>query len=157
MYWKQPKDIHVVYEAISAVADKRISLIGKNKAKCFSTSGNKYYEIEYDPEADSIMSNDNMAYYVKQISYPMVAYFLVIKKISYNKDILKYFKNIKWKDINQKNKNNYMKSVEEVLDKIEKEGGDSKYIKEEVEKISVQVLNMKLKYLGKLKTPPQAY
>lgn len=157
MYWKQPKDIHVVYEAISAVADKRISLIGKNKAKCFSTSGKKYYEIEYDPEADSIMSNDNMAYYVGEISYPMIAYFLVIKKISYNKDILKYFKNIKWKDINQKNKNDFMKSVREVLKNIGENDGDVKFIENEADKIFKEVLDLKLKQLGELKLPPKTY
>jgi len=157
MYWKQPKDIHIVYEAISVLADKRISLIDNTKAKCFSTSGNKYYEIEYDPETESIMSNDNMAYYVRQISYPMVAYLLITERIPFDKDILKHFKDIKWKDINQKNKNNYMKSVDEVLEGIEKKGGNILLIKENIERIFKEISVLKLKYLGKLKVPPNVY
>ena len=39
---------------------------------------------------------------------------MMINEIEYNKEILKHFKGIKWKDINQMHKNDYMKSVQEV-------------------------------------------
>ena len=156
MYWKQPKDIHVVYEALSAIADNRISLINDTKAKCFSTSGNKYYEIEYNPETKSIISNDNMAYYVKEISYPMISYLLITNKIDFNKEILKQLRNIKWKDINQKNRNNYMKSVEEVLESIE-EASDRRLLIEEANRIFEIILNLELKCLGELRFPPKEY
>ena len=32
----------------------------QKKACCFSTSGGKFYEIEYDPDAELMMSNDNI-------------------------------------------------------------------------------------------------
>ena len=61
MLWKKPR-ISKIYEALTAIADGRIELVSENKARCYSSSKGKFYEIEYDPETDSIMSNDNTAY-----------------------------------------------------------------------------------------------
>ncbi|MFW5703067.1 MAG: hypothetical protein ACOCXP_03840 [Candidatus Dojkabacteria bacterium] len=155
-FWHKPKDEHIVYEALSAIADGRIELLGDNKARCTSTSRGKFYEIEYDPETNAIMSNDNMAYYVDEVSYPMVAMLIKLGELEIGEDLLKYFEGIKWKDINQRNKNNYMKSVKEFLDGI-----DSNSKREEVQtecrRIYDEVCKMKLQKLGKKKLPPKAY
>lgn len=155
--WSKPKNEHIVYEALSAIADGRFELIDKAHAKCTSTSGNKYYEILFDAEKCAIMSNDNMAYYVGEVSYPMVAMMLVLGRIKYDKSLLKPLKGIKWKDINQKNNNDYMKSVAEVLNKLENEGHDVKNIKLSITELFQEVLKLDLIHLGEKTVPPDKY
>lgn len=155
MNWQNPKDEHIIYEALSAIADNRFDMISDRKARCTSTSKGKYYEIEMI--GNTIMSNDNMAYYRGEISYPMVAMFLEKDMYPYDKEILKYFVGIKWKDINQKNKNDYMKSVGEVLDNLNSKGVDIKHIQNEVKRIFSELLDTTFQLLGERKVPPQAY
>lgn len=154
-YWKIPTDEHIVYEALSAIADGRVEL-GTNTAKCFSTSRNKFYTIDFNTHNLEFMSDDNMAYYKTEVSYPMVAVLLLTEKIQFNKNILPYFKNIPWKDINQKNKNDYMKSVREFLQTIPTET-----VREEIRKECLQMFNeankLSLKLLGNKKLPSKAY
>jgi DNA-directed RNA polymerase beta subunit len=157
MNWIPPKDEHIIYEALSAIADERFKLITDTKAQCVSTSRGKFYEIEIDESTNSIMSNDNMAYYIGEISYPMVAMMFYKNIISFDKDILHLFKGIEWKKINQKNKNNYMLSVKEVLEKLEEQKIDTEKIEEEVKKIFKGLKKTTWKHLGKKRLPPDAY
>lgn len=157
MLWIKPRDRHYVYEALSAIADKRFELVSENEGKCTSTSKGKYYTVNYDPSTNSIMSNDNMAYYVGEISYPMVAILLLTGTIPYDTTILPFFKDIKWKEINQKNKNNYMKSVMQVLEELEKKGVDIKHIDDEAQRIFDILIQMELQHLGRKVVPPKAY
>lgn len=157
MKWNPPKDEHIVYEALSAIADNRFTLVSESEAQCYSTSRNKFYSVHYDSENSAIMSNDNMAFYVDEVSYPMVAMLLVKGKLEYNPEILKYFKDIKWKDINQRNKNNYMKSVNEVLEDLTSRGVNTQQIKNQVNDIFEDLLRLELNRLGKKQTPPKAY
>lgn len=153
-FWKKPTDCHIVYEALSALADSRIET-GDTSAKCFSTSGNKFYTINFDLEKMKFMSNDNMAYYKEEISYPMLAVLLLKKKILFNEEIIPYFKNVPWKDINQKNKNNYMKSVDDFLGKFNY--GTRSEIEKETNRIYEELLKNKILTLGEKVTPPHAY
>ncbi len=155
--WLKPKDEHIIYEALSAIADNRFELIDECNAKCTSTSKGKFYSIQYDKSLNAIMSNDNMAYYRGEVSYPMVAMLLVIGAFEYDKTILEALKEIPWKDINQRNKNDYMRSVEEVLRDLETKGIDVEKIKTETQRIFVWVMGLKLKYLGDKVVPPNAY
>ena len=104
MIWKQPH-ISKIYEALTAIADKRIELVGDDKARCYSSSRGKYYEVEFDLKTNSFMSNDNTAYYTESFSYPMVAVLLMTDQIDYDKQLLGILAGIFWKDINQKYKN----------------------------------------------------
>jgi hypothetical protein len=157
MQWLKPKDEHIVHEALSALADGRFELIDENNAKCTSTSQGKFYSVKYDPKTHSIMSNDNMAYYRDEISYPMVAMLLKKGEIEFDQEILVYLKNIKWKDINQKNKNDYMKSVNEVLGYLEAQGVDIELISNEVDRIFEFIMKLNLNKLGDKVPPPNAY
>ena len=103
------------------------------------------------------MSNDNMAYYRDEISYPMVAFFLENNEIQFDRSILEYLRNIKWKDINQKNKNDYMKSVGQVLAGLAEKGVDVELIKKEVTKIFEAINSKELLKLGEKIFPPKAY
>lgn len=155
MTWKKPKEEHIVYEALSAIADGRFELLDEQNAKCASTSREKFYSITYDAVAGKIMSNDNMAYYRDEVSYPMVAMLLMKGEFGYDQSILEPLKGIKWKDINKKNKNDYMKSVREALENLAGEGADVGKICNEVAKIFAFINAKELKLLGSKKHPPR--
>lgn len=157
MKWLPPKDEHIVYEALSAIADGRFELIDENNAKCTSTSQGKFYSVKYDPASQSIMSNDNMAYFRDEVSYPMVALLLQRGDIKFNQEILNNLAGIKWKAINQKNKNDYMKSVEQVLADLQAKGVDTELIRSEVNKIFQSLNSFELNKLGAKVFPPKAY
>lgn len=156
MVWKQPH-ISKIYEALTAIADSRIELDGENKAKCFSSSKGKFYEVEYDSKITSIMSNDNTAYYTDSVSYPMIALLMLKGKITYNEKLLGMLKGIYWKDINQKFKNEYDKAIEFVLADLQTKGVDINFIQSEVDKIYKIACNLSLNYLGEKRKPPVAY
>jgi hypothetical protein len=156
MYWKTPHLVKV-YESLSAVADNRIVIISETKAKCTSTSGNKYYDIHFDLNTGATMSNDNSAYYTDTLSYPLIALLMITNRLDYDKDLLQYFKNIFWKDINQKFKNDYDKAIDYVLAEFVIKNYPVEKIKNKINLIYKNVCALKIKQLGPKQTPPSAY
>ncbi len=157
MNWLPPKDEHIIYEALSAIADKRFTLTSDTTARCMSTSKGKFYEIKIDKSKNAIMSNDNMAYYVGEISYPMVAMMFTKNILHYDKNILPHLKDIQWKKINQKNKNNYMLSVKQVLEELESRGVETSIITKEIKRIFKELKKTTWIHLGDKRVPPSAY
>lgn len=176
MNWTPPRDAHIVYEAFTALTDKRLRLVDEKTAQCFSSSGNKFYTITFEISPDnlsnekqekisdreiSIMSDDKMAFFMGEVSYPILALLLEKEVITFDKKVLPYFEGIPWKDINQKNKkngrNNYMKSVEEVLVSISENGGDRALCEQEANRIFDELLKLEIKQLGKKVKASQVY
>ncbi|MDD4027341.1 MAG: hypothetical protein PHO75_04105 [Candidatus Shapirobacteria bacterium] len=155
MIWKKPH-ISKIYEALTAIADDRFELNG-NRAKCYSSSGEKFYDIEYDPINGGIMSNDNTAYFTYSLSYPMIGYLMLINKVPYEKKLLEILKDICWKDINQKFKNDYDKSIKLVLGELKSEDQNVDFIRDEIKKIYDFIYKLQIKTLGKLQRPPKGY
>ncbi len=153
MIWKKPHILRI-YEALTAIADDRVEMNG-NKARCYSLTSEKFYDIQYDPINGSIMSNDNSAYYTFSLSYPMIAYLMLIKKIPYNEKLIEILQNICWEDINKSFKNDYDKSIKFVLGELKKEGQDVEVIRMEIKKIYDFVCGLQIKTLGKLQRPPK--
>lgn len=152
-----PPHISKIYEAITAIADQRIELVGENEARITSSSRGKYYTITYDPTTNSIMSNDNTAYYTGSVSYPMIALLMLKGVIDYDKSLLTPLSNIVWKDIMQKYKNDYDQGIAHVLADLAGKGIDIEEIKSKIALIYEQAITLKLNYLGKKIAPPKAY
>ncbi len=160
-YWL-PAPIEKVYEALTVIADQRFELADDEKSlKIFSSSRGKFYTLTYDPETKAMMSNDNAAFFKDEISYPMIAYLMIIDEIAYPLELLKPFAEISWKDILQKHKkkgkNDYTAGVEEVLNKLSEQGFDRSQIVQQVEDIYAEVQKLKLAKLGAKKFPPKGY
>jgi len=153
MIWKKPH-ISKIYEALTVIADDRMELNG-NKAKCYLQSGDKFYDVKYDPVNGGMMSNDNTAYYTYSLSYPMIAFLMLIGKIPYEKKLLESFQDIYWEDINKKFKNDYDKSIKFVLGELKRNGDDVEFIRREIDKIYSFTCGLKIKTLGKLERPPK--
>lgn len=153
--WDKPH-ISKIYEAFTTIADGRIE-VDSNHAKCFSSSRGKHYEIDYDPETNSIMSNDNTAFFIGAVSYPMIAMLMMKGKLDYDDELLRQFKGIVWKDIVVKAKHDYDKAIEVVLEDLAAKGEDIAEIRSKVKKIHVAACDMDLKLLGKKRFPPKGY
>lgn len=153
MIWKKPH-ISKIYEALTVIADNRMEING-NKAKCYLSSSDKFYDVKYDPNTGGMMSNDNSAYYTYSLSYPMIAFLMLIGKIPYEQKLLEILQNICWEDINKKFKNDYDKSIKLVLGELKSEGEDIDFIRREIDKIYNFVGKLEIKTLGKLERPPK--
>ncbi|MFA4817385.1 MAG: hypothetical protein WC608_01510 [Parcubacteria group bacterium] len=155
MKWKFPPKIKI-YEALGVVGDKRIT-VSRNKAKVFSSSGNKFYEIEYDPKSGSIMSNDNGSYWQGYLGYPSIAFLMSREKIKYEAKFAGLLKGIKWKDINSKFKNDFSKTEAYIKEDLIRKGVNITEFENEITNIQEQIKTVKIGMLGKKKKPPQGY
>ena len=113
MKWKTPPNIKI-YEALSAVADGRVEIHGTS-ARVRSTSGNKRYDVAYDPDRHAITSNDNGSYYRGYLGYPAIAFLMQTGVLTYDATLGDVLKGVHWKDVNTKFKNDYEKTLDAVL------------------------------------------
>jgi hypothetical protein len=156
MKWHHPPIIKI-YEALGSVADGRVELSGedKNKAKVYSSTGNKYYDIAYDPEKKAIMANDNASYWKGYLGYPSIAYLMKVGVLSYDPEMGKLLEGIAWKDINQKFKNDFDKTLGFILST--KTAEEKNMLGDFVEKVDGEIKALNLGMLGKKMVPPEGY
>lgn len=153
MYWLHPPIVKI-YEAVGAVADGRVEVLG-NSAKVYSSSKNKFYTVTYDPDTQSIMMNDNASFYKDYLGYPAISFLMMIGEIRYTHTVAEMLKGIPWKDINQKFMNNFDETLEYVLQSKSPE--ERKMIEEEVHRIEEQFRTKHYRLLGEKVRPPEGY
>ena len=153
MKWKNPPIIKI-YEALGAIADDRVEIL-ENKAKVFSSSRNKFYDVIYSSEEKAIMTNDNGSYWKSYLGYPSIAFLMKIGILSYDEKIAILLKDIEWKNINQKFKNDFDKTLDYILSSKSEE--EKEMLKNFVDKINDEIKNINLNYLGKKVLPPVGY
>lgn len=138
--------IEKIPEAYTAIEDNRIEL-NDNYAIVKSSNDEKEYIIKW---IDNIYySNDNSTYWQGYTGYPVIAVLMLKNKLPLNRGISKYFKNINWNKINKSNKNDYRKSVEQVLMDISLEEKESIYkefnkVYEEIKKLDIKLTRKKI-------------
>jgi len=156
MKWQIPQKTKI-YEALGTLADNRLEITSPNSAKVFSSSGNKFYTITYSQIDNAIMSNDNGSYWKGYLGYPSIAYLMKIGKIKYNEKFSRLLKGIKWKDLNQKNKNDFEKTVQQVKNDLLLQGINIKELETQVDSIHNQIKSLDLNLLGQKTKPPKGY
>lgn len=135
---KQPP-IAKVYEALTAIASNRIEL-KEDEAIVYSSDGKKSYKVEWYENQYS--SNDNATFWQGYPGYPVIAVLLLQEKISCNKDLVSYLKDINWHELNEKYKRKYDEVIAFVLDSLEEEIKEA--IVQEVQNIYDTLLQMDL-------------
>lgn len=155
MKWKIPPTIKI-YEALGAVADGRVH-IDRNSAKVFSSSGNKFYDVAYDPDARVIMMNDNGSYWQGYLGYPGIAFLMKKNIIKYDEGLAHALQGIAWKDINTKFKNDFTKTETYIKNIVFEKGLANDKLEKEINAISSQIEKLDLSLLGKRKKPPTGY
>lgn len=153
MKWAHPPIIKI-YEALGAIADGRIKVFG-NSAKVYSSSGNKFYSVDYAPDSSSIMVNDNASFYKGYLGYPAIAFLLMIGELNYSSTIAEELKDIAWKDINQKFKNDFNKTLAFILETKTPEIREA--LEKEVAKIDEKLQTKTYNLLGEKTKPPEGY
>lgn len=155
MKWKLPPKIKV-YEALGALADKRIEVTG-NSAKIYSSSGSKFYTVTFDPKLNAIMANDNGSFWQGYLGYPAIAYLMQVGIITFDKKYSEALKGIEWKDINTKFKNDFARTITYVHELLNTRGVNLKVFESEIENILKQVRKLNLSLLGSKTKPPAGY
>jgi len=153
MKWKHPPIIKI-YEALGTIADGRVEVTA-NTAKVYSSSRNKFYDVTYDPERSAIMANDNGSYWTGKLGYPAIAYLLKVGVLPYESDLAQLLKDVAWKDVNQKFKNNFDKSLEHILSKVDQ--NKTEELESYARSLEKGIEKLNLSLLGKRALPPSGY
>ena len=153
--WKLPPIIKI-YEALGCVADGRIEVDG-NSAKVHSSSGNKYYIVSYDPNTSAIMCNDNGSFWQGYLGYPAISYLLKNGVIPYTASLANLLRDIAWKDVNTKFKNDWDKTEKYCQSIVMERGGDLPALLKEIESIYNYLKANPFSLLGKKTKPPSGY
>jgi len=156
MYWKLPPDIKI-YEALGAVADGRIEMVNDTEAKVYSSSRGKFYTVTYDPKTRAIMANDNGSYWQGYLGYPSIAFLMQIRVIAFERKYAEALKDIAWKDVNTKFKNDFDKTVEYIHELLREKKLSVEEFLNEVVNIRKRIEKLNLSLLGKKIKPPAGY
>jgi|SRR3989344_2478271 len=153
MKWGHPPIIKI-YEALGAISDERIKM-ESNTAKVYSSSGNKFYTVEYDPATTSVMVNDNGSFYKGYLGYPALAFLMLQGELTYKPEVAHLLKGIAWKDINQKFKNDFEKTLTFILEAKTPE--EQSALEAEVGRIDAELRAKSYNLLGAKVKPPEGY
>ena len=134
--------IEKVFEAWTALADGRISMEGENMAVARSSDDSKSYTIRFD--SDRYSSDDNATYWRGYAGYPVIAVLMLQGRLPYDRQEAELWKNVNWKAVNTKYKNDYKAAVEEVA---RERGIDLSKAYEEAQKVvsALEALDIEIK------------
>lgn len=153
MKWKIPGKIKI-YEAMGSIVDDRVEIDG-DSAKVSSSSGKKFYTVNYDPKEKAIMSNDNAAYWQGDLGYPAIAFLMEKKVVSFDKKLANLLKGIAWKDINQKFNNDFNMTIAYIFEKLTQE--EISDLEDFTDEVTFELEDLGLEQLGKKVLPPKGY
>ena len=113
--------IEKVYEAFSAIADRRVDM-RSDHALVNSSNGRKTYTVEWD--GDRYTSNDNATYWQSYAGYPIIAVLILQQRLPLNRETAQWFAGIDWNELNTRHKRNSAKAIAEVMEKLKNDGAD---------------------------------
>ena len=132
--WKMPP-IAKVYEAIGALGDGRVAIKDSTHASVRSSDGSKLYEVEISGDGREVSSNDSASYWQGYLGYPAIAVMLARGLYGPRPDVVKALSRIPWKELNTRFRNNYDRTIVEVLQQAEQNGYDVAAIRREAEAV----------------------
>ena len=103
------------------------------------------------------MSNDNASYWTGYLGYPSIAFLMIKGALNYNPKSTEALKDIHWKDVNVKFKNDFKKTEKYVLELVKEKGYIITELVAEVENIFEQIKKLGIEKLGKRVKPPKGY
>jgi len=141
--WAMPPKIKI-YEALSAVADGRVTLTGPTSATVRSSTGERLYHVAWSEDMRSITSDDPASQWQGYLGYPIIAVLLQLGKIPYDQRRAKLLAGIPWRAINTRFRRNYEQALNYVLEQIQARGGRKEELIAEVEQIFAHLEQLKL-------------
>ena len=104
--------VEKIYEAWTAIVDNRVKEIDPNTYVVKSSDGKKEYVVKCNNLTYS--SNDNATYWRGYPGYPVMAVMMIQGYLPLNEEEAEKFRDINWKLINTRYKNNYRAAFEEI-------------------------------------------
>jgi hypothetical protein len=132
--WKMPPLVKV-YEAIGAIGDRRVTLENDHRANVLSSDGSKTYLVEIDDNGRVISSNDNASYWQGYLGYPAIAVVLLRGLYHLREEVISALSGIPWKELNTRFRNDYARTIAEVMKRAQKNGADPAAIAAEAEAV----------------------
>ena len=117
-----------VYEAFGAVADGRVHLEDECDASVISSDRSKIYRVETSADGRTISSDDNASYWQGYLGYPAIAVMLRRGVCPVREDAINALGGIPWKQLNRRFRNDYSRTIAEVMRRAEERGFDPRVI-----------------------------
>jgi hypothetical protein len=105
-----------VLEALGAVVDGRVRLVGEGRCEVVSSEGDRVYNVVM--EGGLVYSNDNGTLYRGYVGYPILACLMAEGKLPIDAQLGEKLKGVPWRRLNEQ-----YKRYEEVLQRIYAERG----------------------------------
>jgi hypothetical protein len=150
--WKMPPPMKV-YEALGALGDGRVVLIDERRATVKSSEGDRLYDVECSPDWREISSNDNASYWQGYLGYPATAVLIARGFYHPREDVLRALSEVPWKELNRRFRNDYERTLAEVMARAEQRGFDLGAICDEVEAV-LDALRVLAPMRGVRRKPP---
>jgi hypothetical protein len=150
--WKMPPLIKA-YEAIGALGDGRVRIVDEHCALVTSSDASKTYEVETADANREISSNDNASYWQRYLGYPAIAALLARGLYKPRAESLDALKDIPWKELNRRFRNDYQKTLSEITRLAASRGYQPEAIKAEAEAV-IEAVKKLAPYQGKRRRPP---
>jgi hypothetical protein len=112
--WKMPP-LAKVYEALGAIGDGRVRIEDGQRASVTSSDGAKIYSVENSAEATEISSNDNASFWQGYLGYPAIATLIARGLIDADQGAVRALTGVPWKELNSRYRNDYDRTLEEVM------------------------------------------
>ena len=105
-----------VLEALGAVVDGRVRLVGEGRCEVVSSEGDRVYNVVV--EGGFVYSNDNGTLYRGYVGYPILACLMAEGKLPIDAQLGEKLRGVPWRRLNEQ-----YKRYEEVLKRIYAERG----------------------------------
>jgi len=107
--------------------------------RVLSSDHSKTYQVETSADGHEISSNDNASYWQGYLGYPAIAVMLKRGLCPLPAEAITALSGIPWKELNRHFRNDYSRTIEEVMRRAEERGFDSKIIAAEAEAVSLKL------------------
>jgi hypothetical protein len=132
--WEMPP-LAKIYEAIGALGDGRVQLEDERYASVLSSDRSKTYQVEISADRRTISSNDNASYWQGYLGYPGIAVMLKRGFCPVRTEAINALKGIPWKELNRRFRNDYHRTIKEVMRRAEERGFDPEVLAAEAETV----------------------
>ena len=130
--WKMPPLLKI-YEAFGALGDGRVQLEDAQRASVLSSDRLKTYQVEISADGRQISSNDNASYWQGYLGYPAIAVMLRRGLYPVRPEVIRALTGISWNELNRSFRNDYSRTLAEVMRRAAERGFDCKIIEAEAE------------------------
>jgi hypothetical protein len=114
-----------VYEALGAIGDGRVRIADAHHAFVTSSDGSKTYEVDISEDGRELSSNDNASFWQGYLGYPAIAVMIARGLIRRPDEVVvSALAGVPWKELNSRYRNDYTRTLEDVLMRAAERGYD---------------------------------